>query len=122
MRFYEYKCDCGRVKEDTNPSPPLCPSCKVLMKRVFTPSYISVKGGTPRFYRTTHDIPKQKEREQGIAEYETETKELRQGMKERKKNDEAAFRRYCEGELHHKHGTPDEASTYDPGKNYEGQI
>lgn len=122
MAYFVYRCDCGEEIEDENPSPPLCRACNSLMKRVFTPPMLVVKGGTPRFHRTCHDKPARREQEQGIAEYESEQKTLRAGMRERKKNDEKAFKNYCEGELHHKHGRPDEAATHDPGKKYGGMI
>jgi predicted nucleic acid-binding Zn ribbon protein len=117
---YQYRCSCGYEVEDINMSPPICPDCQVIMKRVFTAPQLIVRGGTPNFHGFVHDKAEKTEQEEGIAEYEKEQKERRKGMRERKENDKKAFKAYCEGELHHKHGRPDEATTHDPCKKYEG--
>jgi len=119
MKLFDYRCECGRVRELPDESPPLCDYCGCQMSRVFTPSYIRVKGGTPNFHgHVKQDVAEEKEREQGISEWESEQKQRREAMRERKKADEQAFKSYCEGELHHKHGRPDEAATFKPGEKY----
>jgi hypothetical protein len=110
MRFFDFKCSCGERVEVNDPNPPLCP-CGNRMIRVFTPPQVSVRDGTPTFYGTRHDTDEKKEIDQGISEYETEQKTLRDGMRKRKEADKKAFKEYCAGELHIKHGKPDESTT-----------
>jgi protein-arginine kinase activator protein McsA len=120
MRLFVYRCQaCGFQLEDENPSPPICARCHTPMQRVFTPPMVQVRGGTPRFHGPgCNDRSRKIENEQGMSEYETEQKELRAGMRKRRDNDVKAFRDYCDGELHHKHGNPDEAATFDPAAKY----
>jgi len=86
MKLFDYRCECGRVRELPDESPPLCDYCGCQMSRVFTPSYIRVKGGTPNFHgHVKQDVAEEKEREQGISEWESEQKQRREAMRERKK-------------------------------------
>jgi putative FmdB family regulatory protein len=116
MRIYEFKCSkCGESFDVSLPTGTQvdttipCEVCGGPTTYVFAAPYFHVQGSTtPRPPAQVRKNYQEKEREEGIAEFEKEESDRRAGMREREKLDEQAKRNYCRGELHHKHGLPTE--------------
>ena len=90
------------MEEDENPSPPICVHAEHgLMERKFTPLGISI-GRTPR---------EKMRRKRWQAERDHDEKEQSDNKQEVSENVEKWKKNYVAGELHHKHGTPDEPNT-----------
>jgi len=112
MRFFDYKCQCGNMIENSNDlSPPTCMVCYKLMERVYSPSQIHVRGGTPRFYGNNDRPNPEKPSGAWGEELAEDQRQERNLQKQIVDNDERAKKNYVAGELHHKHGTPDEPNT-----------